>query len=137
MTTRQIELLAPLASPLPDLPPGDSFSEGQWAILMAIMDTVIPSLRRETRTSDEIKQLAVSDFQYNTIVGRFKKTAVDPPSTEALDEYLDERPSANPRFQSLLKRYLGHYAPVDAKKGLSFVLSTLKYVRDESAPLIC
>jgi hypothetical protein len=121
-----MELLAPLASPLPDLPPGDPFTEEQWKILMAIMDTIIPSIRREATTDNKIDQLTVSDEQYNTAVDRLKSTVVNPPSSESLDEYLDERPSANPRFQSLLKRYLGHYAPEDAKKGLSFILSTLK-----------
>ena len=126
MTTRQMELLAPLANPLPDLPPGDPFTEDQWKILMAIMDTVIPSIRRETTTSNKVEQLTVSDVQYNAAVDHLKNTVVNPPTNESLDEYLDERPSANPRFQSLLKRYLGQYAPEDAKKGLSFVLSTLK-----------
>jgi hypothetical protein len=126
MTTRQMELLAPLANPLPDQPPGDPFTEDQWKILMAIMDTIIPSIRRETTTSNKIAQLTVSDVQYNTAVDHLKNTVVNPPTNESLDEYLDERPSANPRFQPLLKRYLGQYAPEDAKKGLSFVLSTLK-----------
>ena len=126
MTTRQMELLAPLANPLPDLPPGDPFTEDQWKILMAIMDTIIPSIRRETTTSSKVEQLTVSDMQYNTVVDHLKNTVVNPPTNENLDEYLDERPSANPRFQSLLKRYLSQYAPEDAKKGLSFMLSALK-----------
>lgn len=126
MTTRQMELLAPLANPLPDLAPGDPFTEEQWTILMAIMDTIIPSIRKESNTSNKIEQLTVSDVQYDTAVDHLKSTVVEPPTSEALDEYLDERPSANPRFQSLLKRYLGQYAPEDAKKGLSFVLSALK-----------
>ena len=93
---------------------------------MAIMDTIIPSIRKESNTSNKIEQLTVSDVQYDTAVDHLKSTVVEPPTSEALDEYLDERPSANPRFQSLLKRYLGQYAPEDAKKGLSFVLSALK-----------
>jgi hypothetical protein len=126
MTTRQMELLAPLASPLPDLPPGDPFNEEQWAILMAIMDTVVPSIRKEKTPSDKIQQLTVSDAQYNTAVDHLKKTVCNPPTSQDLDEYLDERPSANPRFQSLLKRSLGQYAPEEAKKGLSFILTALK-----------
>jgi hypothetical protein len=132
MTTRQMELLAPLANPLPDLPPGDPFTGEQWKILMAIMDTIIPSIRREATTNNKVDQLTVSDVQYNTAVDHLKNTVVNPPTGEYLDEYLDERPSANPGFQSLLKRYLGQYAPDDAKKGLSFILSTLKYVQNIS-----
>ena len=124
--TTQMELLAPLANPLPDLPPGDPFTGEQWKILMAIMDTIIPSIRRETTASNTVDELTVSDVQYNTAVDHLKNIVVNAPTGGPLDEYLDERPSANPNFQSLLKRYLGHYAPDDAKKGLSFVLSTLK-----------
>lgn len=122
----QMELLAPLANPLPDLPPGEPFTDEQWLILMAIMDTVIPSVRKETTKSDMIQQLAVSEVQYNTAVDHLKKTVSDPPTSEYLDEYLDERPSANPKFQPLLKRYLSQYSPDHAKKGLSLALSALK-----------
>jgi hypothetical protein len=121
-----MELLAPLASPLPDLPPGDPFTHEQWKTLMAIMDTVIPSIRTETTRSDKIHQLAVSDAQYKITVDQLQNALCKPPTKERLDEYLDERPSANPQFQSLLKRYLGYYTPEDAKKGLSFILSALK-----------
>ena len=126
MTTRQMELLAPLANPLPDLPPGEQFSEEQWKILMAIMDTVIPSVRKDTTTSNKLEQLTLSEDQYKSAVDHVKGTVVDAPTGEALDEYLGERPSANPQFQSLLKRYLGQYSPDHAKKGLAFILSTLK-----------
>ena len=126
MATSQMELLAPLASPLPDLPPGEPFTEDQWKILMAIMDTVIPSIGRETTAGDNVGQLTLSDAQYNTALDNIKNTVVNPPTNESLDQYLHESPSANPRFQSLLKRTLGQYAPEDARKGLAFVLSTLK-----------
>ena len=137
MTARQMELLAPLANPLPDLPPGEPFTEEQWTILMAIMDTIIPSVRRDSTTNDMISQLVVPDVEYDTAVDHLKETVVDPPTSEALDKYLDERPSVNPRFQSLLKRSLGQYAPEQARKGLSFVLSTLKYVKEESLSFVC
>jgi hypothetical protein len=126
MATAEVEALAPLATPLPDGPSELPFSGLQWTTLLAIMDTVIPSIRRETTTSNQINQLTISDVEYNHTVHQLKKALVDPPTSEALDEYLDEKPSDNPRFQALLQRTLSTFAHDDAKQGLSFVLTTLK-----------
>ena len=93
---------------------------------MAIMDTVIPSIRREITTSNKLYQLTISDVEYNSKVNHLKKTVVNAPDSESLDEYLNERPSDIPRFQDLLKRTIVCFARDDAKKGLIFVLSTLK-----------
>jgi len=90
------------------------------------MDTVIPSIRRETATNNKITQLTISDVEYNETVHHLKKKLVNSPDSESLDEYLDEKPSNNPRFQALLQRILSVFAPEDSRKGLSFVLSTLK-----------
>jgi hypothetical protein len=128
MSTRQLEMLAPLASPLPDLPPGDPFSEEQWKILMAIMDTVVPSVHRETAATDKISHLSVPDVLYKTAADNIKNSVVNAPSSEDFDDFLSQRPSQNPDFRPLTTRYLDQYAPDDAKKGLGFVLSTLKYV---------
>lgn len=126
MATTEVEALAPLATPLPDEPSDLPFSELQWKTLLAIMDTVIPSIRRETTTSNQINQLTISDVEYNQTVQQLKKTLVNAPTSEALDEYLDEKSSDNPRFQALLQRTLSTFAHDDAKQGLSFVLTTLK-----------
>jgi hypothetical protein len=126
MTSNQADGLTPLATPLPEGPAGEVLTAGQWTTLMAIMDAVIPSIRRETTTTDKILQLTVSDVEYNTAVSHLKKTVVDAPDGKSLDEYLDERPSENPRFQELFMRTLAFYVRPDARKELSFLLSTLK-----------
>lgn len=126
MTSTQTDALAPLATPLPDGPTELPFSELQWMTLMAIMDTVIPSIRGETTTNNKITQLTISDVEYNETVHHLKKTLVNSPDSESLDEYLDEKPSDNPRFQALLQRTLSVFAREDARRGLSFILSTLK-----------
>jgi hypothetical protein len=126
MATTEVEALAPLATPLPDGPSELPFSGLQWTTLLAIMDTVIPSIRRETTTSSQLNQLTISEVEYNHTVHQLKKTLVDPPTSEALDEYLDEKPSDSPRFQALLQRTLSTFAHDDAKQGLSLVLTTLK-----------
>ena len=118
--------LAPLASPLPDAPAGEAFTPNQWATLMAIMDTVIPSVRKGAASSNKISQHTISDVEYNKTVAHLKKTAVEVPGGEALNEYLEEKPSDNPRFQALLKRSLVEYTREDGRKNLAFVLTALK-----------
>lgn len=126
MATSEVEALAPLATPVPDGPTELPFSELQWSTLLAIMDTVIPSIRRETTTNDKINQLTISDVEYNKTVKHLKKTMANSPDSESLDEYLDEKPSDNQRFQAMLKRILSTFIRDDAKQGLSLILTTLK-----------
>jgi len=126
LSASQADILAPLAVGLPEGPVEPYFTPEQWTTLLAILDTVVPSIRRETTTNKKNSQLTVSDVEYNAAVDHLRSNLVNPPDSESLDEYLDERPSDNPHFQSLLKRYLINYAPDDARSGLAFILSTLK-----------
>jgi hypothetical protein len=126
MATSEVEALAPLATPVPDGPTELPFSELQWSTLLAIMDTVIPSIRRETTTNDKINQLTISDVEYNKTVKHLKKTMANSPDSESLDEYLDEKPSDNQRFQAMLQRTLSTFVRDDTRQGLSLILTTLK-----------
>jgi hypothetical protein len=126
MDLNKMSSLAPLATPLPDPPAGEAFTPNQWTTLLAIMDALIPSVQRDSTSTDEISQYTISDAEYNMMVDHLKKTLVEAPDSEALDEYLQERPSEDPKFQDLLKRTLIHYSPDDVRKGLAFILSTLK-----------
>jgi len=128
MSTQQMEILAPLATPLPEPPEGEAFTSDQWLILMSIMDTVIPSIRRESAVSGGLPNLTISDEKYNATVMQLKKAVAGPdaPDAESLEKYLNEKPSDNADFQDLLKRSLVHFAREDARKGLAFILTTLK-----------
>jgi hypothetical protein len=55
-----------------------------------------------------------------------KKTVVGAPDSEALDMYLEEKPSDNPGFHELLKRTLVAYSRKDVRQNLVFILSALK-----------
>lgn len=120
-----MKTLAPLAAALPDPPAEGPYTEDNWRTLLAIMDTVIPSIRRETIATDRSTQLTISDVEYNQTVNYLKNNANEP-SSESLDEYFDERPSQNPKFQELLKRTFVFNVREDARKGLGFILAALK-----------
>ena len=126
MATDKPGVVTPLAKALPDSEPGKYFTDAQWSTLMAIMDTVIPSVHREAMTSYQITQLTISSEKYAKAVEDLKANVVDPPSIELLDSYLGERPSENPKFQEILTRSLLEYSRDDARKGLAILLSALK-----------
>jgi hypothetical protein len=126
LRTSQVEILAPLAVALPDPPIDQFFTDEQWRTLMAIMDTVIPSIRRESATSQNISELTIKDGEYNAAMQHLKDNVIDAPDSDSLKEYLEEKPSDNAAFQKLLQKSVLYYSTEDARKGLAFVLSTLK-----------
>lgn len=126
MSSATMETLAPLAAALPDPPNELPFTEANWRTLLAIMDTVIPSIRRETQATNNSAQLTISDIEYNTTVDHLKNTVTNAPDSESLDEYFNEKPSEIPRFQELLKRTFVYNVKNDARQGLGFILAALK-----------
>jgi hypothetical protein len=129
-----LEVLAPLETPLPELPSGEHFTALQWEILLAILDAVIPSIERESVSSklalgrDHISVETISDAKYGAALAHLREKVVSPPAEEDIDVFLMERPSQIPEFEDLLKRTLIQYAREDARSGLRVILTTLRYV---------
>lgn len=94
---------------------------------MAIMDTVIPSIKRESvATSRSLSEEHIPDTILNTASDHLKRTVTNAPTQVQLDEYLAEKPSDNPEFHELVKRTLIDYSREDSRKGFSFLLSAMK-----------
>ncbi|QSZ30525.1 hypothetical protein DSL72_000079 [Monilinia vaccinii-corymbosi] len=125
MTSNMVDVIAPIVTPLPDPPKGQHFTDLQWSTLMAIMDTVVPSVHKASITNDPLSQLSVPDDEYNDAISRMRTTISSPPSNEALEAYLNEKPSDIPAFQDILLRTLTLYSREDARKVLAFILTTL------------
>ena len=124
MTSKVNEVVGHLPTLLPDGPEESPFTEANWNTLLAIMDTVIPSISREKKTSNS-NQRPISETEYQATVDQL---VVDPPNEKDLNDYFNERASDIPAFHELLKRMLAHYTPEDSRKGLGFILSSLKYI---------
>lgn len=118
--------LKPLVAPLPDPPETEAFTPEQWATLMAIMDTVVPSVQRGTKSGGTATQQTLADAEYNKAAEDLKKAVVGPVDDKAIEDFLGEKPSANPRFQALLRRSMIAYSREDVRKNLTLVLSALK-----------
>jgi hypothetical protein len=118
--------LKPLVAPLPDAPEGEAFTPEQWATLLAIMDTVVPSVQRGTKSGSTATQQTLADAEYNKAADDLRKAVVGPVDEKDIDDFLSEKPSANPRFQALLKRSMIAFSREDVRKNLILVLSALK-----------
>ncbi|KAG4442836.1 hypothetical protein IFR05_001717 [Cadophora sp. M221] len=126
MTSTALAAVAPLTAPLPDAPVGNYYTKAQWKTLMALMDTVIPSIKRESVAStSSIDEEHIPDTIYSTLVHQLKRAVTNAPTEVELEQYLAEKPSDNPDFHDLVKRTLMHYSREDARKGFSFLLSGL------------
>ncbi len=126
MSTQDPALLAPLATVLPDPSSGEALTSSQWATLLAIAETVIPAVCR-TSQKPKAAQLSLSDTEYDAVVGDIKATLVNPPEDAILDDYLAEGATSYDIFRRELQRTLGTNVREDARKGLAFILDTLKY----------
>lgn len=95
---------------------------------MALMDTVIPSVKRESvaTSKSRLDEELIPDTIYNTAVHHLRRNVVNAPSEVQLDEYLAEKPSDSPEFHELVKRTLIQFSREDSRKGFAFLLSALK-----------
>ena len=120
-----IAALAPLATPLPASPKGDHFSPAQWAILLALMDAVVPRIVRAAAVGPETLDYVVSDAEYAGFAQRLEGSE-SAPDSGTLDAYLAEQPSQSEEFRDLLLRQLVFYAKEEQTQGLKLVLSALR-----------
>lgn len=109
----------------------DIIPDGHWRMLLAIIDTVLPSVQRELaspRHSSRSKAY-ISDTRYQEALSRLRKDTVilDSASEQDLDKYLSERPSDDLLFQQVLKGML-HYLPQETRTSLFRVLYFLRCV---------
>ncbi|KAL2073563.1 hypothetical protein VTL71DRAFT_10889 [Oculimacula yallundae] len=126
MTSTALKVVAPLTVALPEAPVGNYYTEAQWKTLMALMDTVIPSIKRESVASTaNIDEEHIPDTIYNTLAHQLQRAVKNSPTEVQLDQYLAEKPSDNPEFHELVKRTLMQYSREDARKGFSVLLSGL------------
>ncbi len=80
MTSKVNEVVGHLPTLLPDGPEESPFTEANWTTLLAIMDTVIPSITRE-KISSNPDQRPISEDEYQATVDQL---VVDPPNEKDL-----------------------------------------------------
>lgn len=124
MTPIALNLIAPLESPLPPPPNGEVLTDSQWTTLMAIADTVIPSISDSSQSSPE--RLMVEPSEYAMAVKTLKSEIPDTGKVDLIRTYLQESPSTLPGFKQYLHRTVEDFMREDARKGLRVLLSALE-----------
>ena len=124
MTSTELNLLAPLDSPLPPPPEGEVLTAAQWRTLMAIADAILPSIEVSTTLSTE--KLAVQASEYASAIDQIQKFIPVAADTEVTRYYLQENASSTPGFKESIHRQLGHYVREDALKGIRVILAALE-----------
>ncbi|WEW54593.1 hypothetical protein PRK78_000013 [Emydomyces testavorans] len=114
-------------SPIPPAPETHTiFDPLQWATLLAIADTIIPSIRRQKSAIRACHQ-AVADSSYNAAIAQLVGDTRNPDRIALAEQYLDEHAIAVPGFKDALCRTLGLYVPLEARRDLLRLLSILNY----------
>lgn len=115
-------------------------NDTQWRTLLAIMDTIIPSIQRESQAPRR-KSLSVayiSDQRYNAAIENFRKNTVllETSSEAEIERVLAEKPSDDIAFRQQLQGML-LTIPQQTRKQLLLVLSILRYTNSSPKKLPC
>ncbi|KAL8709281.1 MAG: hypothetical protein Q9225_007477, partial [Loekoesia sp. 1 TL-2023] len=123
MASTELNIIAPLDSPLPPVPKGDVLTESQWTTLLAIADTIVPSIL--TTSDHSVDNLSIQSSEYTDAVQKIQKAVPPEAADSAVEKYLAEKASSIPRFRELIQRTFGDYMREDALKGIRVILSAL------------
>lgn len=126
MTSTELKAFAPLAAALPPAKDGEVLTESQWTTLMAIADTVIPSIRASTDQS--LTHLGIQASEYTKSTDIIKRGIPSQQSADIARAYLDECPGSIPAFKEHVQRLLADHLRDEAQKGISIILSALELV---------
>lgn len=120
----QLNMISPLETPLPPARKGEVLTDSQWATLMAIADTLIPSIGLSS--NDSPKTLGLSESDYASAEEAVRSRL--PPNEDAklATRYLRENASSVPQFRDLLSRFMRDYLHTEAQKGIRVILSALE-----------
>jgi hypothetical protein len=120
------EPVAIKSSPLAPLPMEDVVTADQWRTLMAIADTVIPTVIEKSKEKTAFKELAIEPRDYSIAVATIDKHALRAEHKDLTIEYLNERPSQNPVFREAVRRFLALSTPKDLLKLMQLGLNLLQ-----------
>lgn len=127
MSEQAVQQYIPLDVPLPPVSNKTVFSDEQWKVFMALADTVIPSIRSRGQ-SNSITDKIVPASDLERAVSALTASIPGPDATQLARQYLEERPSENPKFKIGVQRLFSEFVPEEGVKGLSLILNALTYV---------
>ncbi|EAU34155.1 conserved hypothetical protein [Aspergillus terreus NIH2624] len=121
--TDQAVAYTPLDVALPPVPTTEVFSDLQWTTLLALADTVIPSIAPSAPKSRAAKVISQSEYDavHSDLVARIHA----PNASELATQYLEEHASSNPGFRDGIQRLFANYVHQEGRNGISLILTAL------------
>jgi hypothetical protein len=119
--------LSHIDTPIRDPPDASFFTETQWRVWYALMDTIIPSIvpkAVEQQSNDDYTFASRAIDSYHQYV---QSKCSSPPSREEFEAYLSEKPSNIQAFRDHMIRTLDGL-PKDMRDKLATILTLLGYV---------
>jgi molybdopterin-guanine dinucleotide biosynthesis protein A len=114
------------SSPVAPIPGEDPLTKDQWRTLMAIADTVVPTVVEKSKGKTAFKALAVDSVDYSRALTTIEKHASHSQRRDIASEYLKERPSQLPAFREAVHRFLALNTPHDLLKLMQTGLNLLQ-----------
>ncbi|KAF3769946.1 long-chain fatty alcohol dehydrogenase [Cryphonectria parasitica EP155] len=117
-------LQAPRSPELPMTPPAGFWSETQWDIFWAVMDSIIPAIVSKPCLTDGLSQLGISDAAYSSVMETARHTKLEKKDEASLQAFLQERLSTSPAVRETIIRITSRL-PVKQQEALGTFLSSL------------
>ncbi|KAI8961147.1 long-chain fatty alcohol dehydrogenase [Daldinia sp. FL1419] len=102
----------------------DVFTESQWQTLLALVDSVVPSIVVGESTAENSTSIAITQGQFDRLYGQIQQKMASPPTAEEFQQYLKGRPAHNAKFVGAIKGTIASLAPTPRKQ-LGFILSVI------------
>ncbi|KAI5305715.1 hypothetical protein KEM56_003526 [Ascosphaera pollenicola] len=102
----------------------DILTAAQWQTLLALADTVIPSIQPK-KSARRSKHFVVDDKQYQAITGEVRASISHQTDKDLIKDYFGECPSSVPAFEEAIRRQLCLWTPKDNLNQLTMVLTAL------------
>ncbi|KAI0105881.1 long-chain fatty alcohol dehydrogenase [Daldinia grandis] len=100
------------------------FTEYQWQALLALVDSVVPSVVVGEPKATNGNRIAITQDEFDGFYQKVQQKMKNPPTVEEFREYLSARPVDNPKFISALKGTIANLPPTPVKQ-LSFILNAI------------
>ncbi|EEH09589.1 long chain fatty acid oxidase [Histoplasma capsulatum G186AR] len=122
LTSTTVEILE---SPLPPAPAASTvLTPLQWKTLLALADTVIPSIRPRSAAVCP-GACTISDAEFALATHTLQSVQNDFAHSDIAVQFLAENASSVPEFKESMCRVLGQQIPDEARRGISVILNAL------------
>lgn len=103
------------------------WDETQWAVFMAVMDTIVPAIVSKSSLADKTGQLGIPDVQYSTTLKEAQATVMEKSDRQCLEAFMSDRPSTNNAVRASLVHIISRLSPLQRAR-LGGFMSRLSYV---------